>query len=48
MCSRREEKFTMIHFEALLSIDDLLVIRSLETLQMHQFMNLSHYQILLA
>ena len=33
-----------MHFEALLSGDDLLAIWSLETLQLHQFMILSQYQ----
>ena len=39
---RKEEKFIMMHFEALLSGDDLLAICSLETLQLHQVM--SQYQ----
>ena len=41
---RKEEKLTMMHFEALLSVDDLLAIWSLESLQLHQFMILSQYQ----
>ena len=32
-----------MHFEELLSGDDLLAIWSLETLQLHQFMILSQY-----
>ena len=34
----------MMHFEALLSGDNLLAICSLETLQLHQLMILSQYQ----
>ena len=34
----------MMHFEAMLSGDDLLAIWSLETLQLLQFMILSQYQ----
>ena len=34
----------MMHFEALLSGDNLLAICSLETLQLHQLMILNQYQ----
>ena len=41
---RKEEKSTMMHFEALFSGDDLLAIWWLETLQLHQLMILSSHQ----